>query len=245
MILADMPRRKEFHMNENPQFNNEKNDMIGDKVDTTNTVSNAQADCTDTSVVEENKKSGNIGSSVFDYFEIFVISIITVLIIFSLFLRIARVDGGSMNQTLQNGESLVISDLFYEPKQGDIVVFHLCQENGYNQPIIKRVIATEGQRVVIDLTAKKTYIDGVELVEEYTYFNTNGYNMSYFNTAYLDQSDDGHWKYVVVVPEGKLFVMGDNRNGSTDSRSKSIGLVDKNTVLGKALFRISPFTIFK
>ena len=232
-------------MNENPQFNNETNDIIGGKIDITNTASNVPADCPDTSIVEENKKLRNIGASIFDYFEIFVISIIAVLITFSLFLRIARVDGGSMNQTLQNGESLVISDLFYEPKQGDIVVFHLCQENGYNQPIIKRIIATEGQRVVIDLTAKKTYINGVELVEDYTYFNTDGYNMSYFNTAYLDKSDDGHWKYIVVVPEGKLFVMGDNRNGSTDSRSKAIGLVDKDTVLGKALFRISPFTIFK
>lgn len=228
-------------MNENPQLNNNANDTTDNAVDTSYMADNAA----DKTVVEEKPISQNTASSIFDYFEIFVISIIAVLLIFSLFLRIARVDGGSMNQTLQNGESLVISNLFYEPKQGDIIVFHLCQENGYNQPIIKRVIATAGQRVVIDLTEKKTYIDGAELVEDYTYFNTDGYNMSYFNTAYLDRSDDGHWRYVVVVPEGKLFVMGDNRNGSTDSRSKSIGLVDKDTVLGKALFRISPFTIFK
>lgn len=235
-------------MNENPQFNNEVNDTADEAVSTTNMGNDAsaiQVDCSNTAVVEEKQESSNIASSIFDYFEIFVISIITVLMVFSLFLRIARVDGGSMNQTLQNGESLVISNLFYEPKQGDIIVFHLCQENGYNQPIVKRVIATEGQRVVIDITAKKTYIDGVELAEEYAYFKTSEYNMSYFNPAYLDQSDDGHWRYVVTVPEGKLFVMGDNRNGSTDSRSRSIGLVDKNTVLGKALFRISPFTIFK
>ena len=235
-------------MNENPKLNNEGNDMIDNLVDATNVgddSQNVQANDTDTVNSEEKQEQRNIASSIFDYFEIFVISIITVLMVFSLFLRIARVDGGSMNQTLKNGESLVISNLFYEPKQGDIIVFHLCQENGYNQPIIKRIIATEGQRVVIDLTEKKTYIDGVELEEKYTYFNTDVYNMSYFNTAYLDKSDDGHWKYVVVVPEGKLFVMGDNRNGSTDSRSKSIGLVDEDTVLGKALFRISPFTIFK
>ena len=231
-------------MNENPKINNEVNDTADKVVDTTN-IAEIQTNSHDASIPEEKQGSRNIASSIFDYFEIFVISIITVLMVFSLFLRIARVDGGSMNQTLKNGESLVISDLFYEPKQGDIVVFHLCQENGYNQPIIKRVIATEGQRVVIDITEKKTYIDGVELVENYTYFNTDGYNLSYFNSAYLDNSDDGHWKYVVIVPEGKLFVMGDNRNGSTDSRSKSIGLVDEDTVLGKALFRISPFTIFK
>ena len=235
-------------MNEYPQLYNEINNTTDEVVDTTITADNTsvtRANSPENVIAEEKQGSHNIASSIFDYFEVFVVSIITVLMIFSLFLRIARVDGGSMNQTLQNGESLVISDLFYEPKQGDIVVFHLCQENGYNQPIIKRVIATEGQRVVIDLTEKKTYIDGAELAEDYTYFNTDGYNISYFNSAYLDNSDDGHWRYVVVVPEGKLFVMGDNRNGSTDSRSKSIGLVDKDTVLGKALFRISPFTIFK
>ena len=235
-------------MNENPQLNNETTEMTDETVDRSSVadlVSDAQNDSADTEISVKCQESNKTASSIFDYFEIFVISIIAVLMIFSLFFRIARVDGSSMNQTLKNGESLIISDLFYEPKQGDIIVFHLCQENGYNQPIVKRVVATEGQRIVIDLTEQKTYIDGVELVEEYTYFNTDGYNMSYFNTAYLDKSDDGHWKYVVVVPEGKLFVMGDNRNGSTDSRSRSIGLVDKDTVLGKALFRISPFTIFK
>lgn len=225
-------------MNENPEYNNDLNDVIEESNNTE--IPTHEGDYT-----SEPKESKNISSSLFDYFEVFVISIITVLVFFSLFFRVARVDGSSMNQTLKNGEPLVISDLFYEPRQGDIIVFHLCQENGYNQPLVKRVIATEGQEVVIDITAQKVFIDGAELIEDYAYFSPKGYNSSYFNPMYVERSKDGHLKYVVTVPEGKLFVMGDNRNGSTDSRSSSVGFVDKDTVLGKALFRVSPFTIFK
>ena len=102
-------------MNENPKLNNEGNDMIDNLVDATNVGDDSQnvhANDTDTVNSEEKQEQRNIASSIFDYFEIFVISIITVLMVFSLFLRIARVDGGSMNQTLKNGESLVISNLF-------------------------------------------------------------------------------------------------------------------------------------
>lgn len=225
-------------MNENPEYNNDLNDAIEES-------NNTEIPTHEGDYIAEPKELKNISSSLFDYFEVFVISIITVLVFFSLFFRVARVDGSSMNQTLKNGEPLVISDLFYEPRQGDIIVFHLCQENGYNQPLVKRVIATEGQEVVIDITAQKVFIDGAELIEDYAYFSPKGYNPSYFNPKYVERSKDGHLKYVVTVPEGKLFVMGDNRNGSTDSRSSSVGFVDKNTVLGKALFRVSPFTIFK
>ncbi len=225
-------------MNENPEYNND----VKETIEGSDTIESTKSE----EIYEnDSKQSRNISSSLFDYFEVFVISIITVLVFFSLFFRVARVDGSSMNQTLKNGEPLVISDLFYEPRQGDIIVFHLCQENGFNQPLVKRVIATEGQKVVIDITAQKVFVNGVELVEDYAYFSSKGYNLSYFNPMYVERSTDGHLKYTVTVPEGKLFVMGDNRNGSTDSRSRSVGFVDKNTVLGKALFRIAPFTIFK
>lgn len=183
-------------------------------------------------------------ASLLDYFEIFALSVLAVLLVFTVFFRVCRVDGSSMNNTLSNGETLIISDVFYEPRQGDIVVFHLCQgDNGFNQPLIKRVIATEGQQVVIDLTDRKVFVDGIELIEEYAYFKNDIYSISYFNYNNLEFDEDGHTKYIVTVPEGKLFVMGDNRNGSTDSRSKSVGFVDKDCILGKALFRLAPFTI--
>ena len=223
-------------MNENPEY---KNETVEDDIQENNI-----ADTVD----NENDKINNVkqkASSFFDYFEILTLSILAVLLVFSLIIRVCKVDGGSMNQTLQNGEMLVISDLFYEPRQGDIIVFHLCQEDGFNKPLVKRVIATEGQKVVIDITEQKVYVDGIELVEDYVYFNSEGYNLAYFNSLDLNNDPDGHLRFTATVPEGKLFVMGDNRNGSTDSRSRAIGFVDKDTVLGKALFRVAPFTIFK
>lgn len=224
---------RNFTMNENPEYKNE----IGDDV----AIEASVAD-TSTSQSDESKKRL---SSFVDYFEILTISILAVLLIFSLLVRVCRVDGGSMNQTLKNGEMLVISDFLYKPEQGDIVVFHLCQENGFNQPLVKRVIATEGQSVVIDITDRKVYVDGVELIEDYAYFKSDEYNLSYFSAYDLERDINGHLKFSVHVPEGKLFVMGDNRNGSTDSRSRSVGFVDEDTILGKALFRVAPFTIFK
>ena len=221
-------------MNENPEFNKEE---ITEPV-------NEQNEATNTS--ESKKTLFNRVASVYDFLEILAFSVLAVLLVFTLIFRVCRVDGNSMNKTLTNGETLIISDLFYEPKQGDIVVFHLCQgEKGFNQPLIKRVIADEGQTVVIDLTDEVVYVDGIKLVEDYAYFKSEGYSVTYFNFDNLERTEDGHIQYVVTVPEGKIFVMGDNRNGSTDSRSKSVGFVDKNTVLGKALFRVVPFTFFK
>ena len=218
-------------MNENPQFNKEESDEA---------VGNAA-----TSNVKKEPLFKKV-SSIYDFLEMLAFSILAVLLVFTLIFRVCRVDGGSMNQTLTDGETLIISDLFYEPKQGDIVVFHLCQgEKGFNQPLIKRVIATEGQTVMIDLTECALYVDGEKLTEDYAYFKSEGYSITYFNMDNLERTDDGHIQYEVEVPEGKIFVMGDNRNGSTDSRSKSVGFVDKDTILGKALLRVAPFTVFK
>ena len=221
-------------MNENPEFNKEEiTESVNEQNEEINTA-------------ESKKTLFTRVATVYDFLEILAFSVLAVLLVFTLIFRVCRVDGDSMNQTLTDGETLIISDLFYEPEQGDIVVFHLCQgESGFNQPLIKRVIADEGQTVVIDLTDEAVYVDGIKLDEDYAYFKSEGYNIAYFNVANLERTDDGHIQYIVTVPEGKIFAMGDNRNGSTDSRSKSVGFVDKNTVLGKALFRVVPFTLFK
>ena len=174
--------------------------------------------------------------TVFDYVEIFAICITVVFLIFTFALRVCTVNGNSMNNTLKNGEVLLVSNLFYEPKQGDIVVFH--QTGSLNEPVVKRIIALGGQTVKIDFTTGSVYVDGVPLDEEYAYLDTGRYDKKYYA-----QYDMDHYTgiFETVVPEGEIFVMGDNRNHSLDSRSNAIGTVDARRILGRVVFRLSPF----
>ena len=149
-----------------------------------------------------------------------------IMLVFVLFFRIVIVDGTSMNQTLLHGDYLLLlSKIFYqEPEYGDIVVISKDSfDNG--APIVKRVIATEGQVVDIDFEAGIVYVDGVALDEPYTNTMTN---------------TNGGMTFPLTVSEGCIFVMGDNRNKSKDSRYPEIGLVDEREILGKAIFLIMP-----
>ena len=192
----------------------------------------------------EESKGYKTAVALFDFVEIFSFAVIAVMLIFTFCVRLCRVDGSSMNKTLKDGEMLITSNIFYEPEQGDIVVFHVSNEY-YQQPLVKRVIATEGQNVKIDLTLGEVYVDGKLLEEVNTHIDNGGiYDRSYFTAGDLTHDENGHTVFNVTVPEGKLFVMGDNRNHSADSRSASVGFVNKSSVLGKAIVRISPFTAF-
>lgn len=160
-----------------------------------------------------------------------VLSACLILLIFTFVVRPARVDGNSMQDTLHNGEMLIISDIAYKPKRGDILVFQKINST-HPDPIVKRVIATEGETVDIDFdtwTVTVTDADGnAKILEE-----------SYRKLA-TDARVTSNLEYPVKVGEGQLFVMGDNRNHSLDSRSSLIGLVDENEVIGKVLFRFFP-----
>ena len=189
---------------------------------------------------ENNEKKQTFAASMYDFVEMFVLAVVFVILLLTLFFRLCRVDGPSMNQTLQDGEPLIVSNLFYTPKRGDIIVFH--QTNGerettsplnrYNEPIVKRVIATGGQHVKLDYAAKKVYVSDDETFEEsdvidesYAYFLGDTWRQSSTVTEYH-------------VPEGYLFVMGDNRNNSADSRYPEVGFVDERRVLGRVLFKL-------
>lgn len=150
------------------------------------------------------------------------------MIIYILLFRVVVVVGGSMNNTLINGDRLVLqsSFLYHNPKQGDIIVASKESFDNGNC-IIKRVIATEGQ--LVDIKDGIVYVDNQPLDEQYT----KEYNRTFLMGA-------GNMDFPQIVPEGHLFVLGDNRGGSLDSRKTQIGFVDKREVLGKAIFLMMP-----
>lgn len=165
-----------------------------------------------------------------------VLFALAVLILVSTFLgRLIGVDGDSMLPTLHNGDMLVLQSVGYAPKSGDVVVLSTPTFRD-GAALVKRVIATGGQRLDIDYGTGKVYVDGVELEEDYL-----GEKMR--EPSFVD-----HYDYPITVPEGCVFVMGDNRNNSSDSRytspSQSIGMVDQRRVLGRVLWILFPFDHF-
>ena len=183
---------------------------------------------------KEPKKKIAFATELLDYLEVFVIAICVVILLFSFCFRLCRVSGSSMENTLFHDEALIVSDLFYTPQREDIIVFH--QTGKLNEPVVKRVIATEGETVHIrhsynTMIVTVTDVNGNKTVLEEDYMNYEGMPL------YLNDME-------YTVPEGQLFVMGDNRNDSKDSRHPDIGLVDERRILGKVLFRITPLSRF-
>lgn len=184
----------------------------------------------------------------FDWVEIIAFSLAFVLLMFSYVARQARVDGGSMKETFHDGESIIISNLFYTPKQGDIIVFQVPNSRLTDEPIIKRVIAVGGQTVYIDFENWKVYVyDDASLSVEQVLATVEPLDEPYIEAMRKSEysgytMNRGSYTYPLTVEEGKLFCMGDNRNGSTDSRFSYLGQIDQRYVLGKVLFRIWPMT---
>ena len=168
----------------------------------------------------------NCKNAVLLYLHDFVMWLIAILLIFLLLFRVIVVSGISMNNTLIHGDYLLlINNVFYNnPQQGDIIV---AAKDSFKQgePIIKRVIATEGQWVDIDFEKGIVYVNGTALDEPYTKTATTLYEGVDFP---------------LMVDEGCVFVMGDNRNESKDSRSLEIGQIDKREILGRAIFLFLP-----
>lgn len=198
---------------------------------------------------EQEYKGSKTFASFFDIFESLVFAIICVVIIFTCFARLSIVDGPSMNPTLADGEYLIVGNLFgtYTPKSGDIIVVHgnyeysvgdAANKRTYklNNPIVKRVIATSGQTLKIDYNTMSVYVDGEKLNEEYI----NTFKRQELQLFMKSEIKDGVFE--VVIPDGKAFVMGDNRDNSTDSRI--IGFIDYDLIVGKVILRVLPINKF-
>ncbi|MBQ3591911.1 MAG: signal peptidase I [Clostridia bacterium] len=179
-----------------------------------------------------------LAAEIFEILEMLASVTICVMLCFAFVARLNIVDGHSMDQTLADRQYLVVSDVLYTPEAGDIVVVHDITASPYDAPIVKRVIATGGQTVEIDFKTWTLTVDGTVVEEPYRYLNpelgllTANYNM------------DAEGCFRVTVPEGEIFVMGDNRNGSGDSRQYALGTIDERCVVGRAYFRIFPMDTF-
>lgn len=188
--------------------------------------------------------------SLFDFIELFVFTLAAVFIITSFFFRYSTVEGGSMMNTLENGEKLILSSFLYDPQPGDVVVVQ-DRSTELKDPIVKRVIAVGGQTVKVTRTT--IYVDGVALDEDYVYtgdyYNPiTGSRDYYYDVEPCEALLENviEYKpgisYEILVPDGEIFVMGDHRNNSKDSRS--IGTMHEDAIIGKVVLRFFPFDKF-
>ncbi len=165
----------------------------------------------------------DIVNEMVEWVESFVFAIFVVILILTFIVRVVQVEGPSMEDTLQNGDRLILTHFNYTPERGDIVVLN---SSGLDETIIKRVIAVEGDTISIDFTSGTVTLNGEVLKEDYI--------------KELTFRREGRDIENLKIGEGQVFVMGDNRNHSTDSRSTMVDVVNTDDILGKAIFRIYP-----
>ncbi len=176
---------------------------------------------------KEQQEKRSLLLEIYDLAEMLGVVTVIVMVLFAFVGRLNIVDGHSMDMTLANGEYLVVSDLFYTPTPGDIVVIHDQTAAPYDDPIVKRVIAVGGQTVDIDFTTWTLTVDGEVVEEPYRYLDPRRFL-------------GADYSFPITVPEGEIFVLGDNRHNSADSRQSEIGTVDARCVVGKAVARVFP-----
>jgi signal peptidase I len=173
------------------------------------------------------KRPGRIKSEIYEWAAMFLQTLIFTVVMFAFFARVIGVVGDSMNPTLKEADKVIVSNLFFTPTNGDVIVFR--KQSFREEPLVKRVIATEGQTIDIDFVNGVVKVDGVVLKEDYVNALTH---------SALD------FVGPQTVPKGMLFVMGDNRNNSSDSRDDRIGFIDTRTVIGKVWYVVMPISDF-
>jgi len=183
----------------------------------------------DTNAASENKKTKSISKTVLEWAEELVIAVVIIAIAFTFLFRVITVTGTSMVPNYNDGDRVLVMGGALGVKRGDVVVI----TNVLDEPIIKRVIATEGQTVDFDYENKSVLVDG-QTVDETEFGLKNGItDLPYTSFELLE--------FPQKVPDGCVFVLGDNRSVSEDSRYQIVGMVDKRNILGRAVFHLFPF----
>lgn len=172
------------------------------------------------------EKKEQPGRGLYEWAQALVCSVLAAVVVFAFGVRVVGVSGGSMRETLQNGDLLLVVNGFLcgDYKRGDVVIAAKPSFEG-GEPIVKRVIATGGETVDVDFAYGLVYVDGEALEEPYIR-----------EATYLEEGIT----FPFTVPEGSVFLMGDNRNGSRDSRDPGLGAVDERCLIGRAVFLLLP-----
>lgn len=192
--------------------------------------------------LKEETQTSDWKSDLFDWLQLLVVVLVLVVSLFTFVVSVVGVDGSSMYPTLQNRDMMLVRRIAYEPQAGDVIV--LRKDGSFqDRALVKRIIATGGQTVFINYNTNTITVDGEVVDEPYLNYEYD----SEYQDDYLALRYDLDSQYVnreFTVPEGYVFVCGDNRNHSSDSRVPELGMVDERYVIGKVMMVFFPFSNF-
>lgn len=215
---------------ENNKMQTEQENNAAENIAENEQITENQPEATEVKAKTEESSTNRLVRETFDWVEAAVFAAVTVILLFTFVFRLVTVDGGSMQNTFQDKDKVIISSINYTPQRGDVVV--LVQPSyRENHPMIKRIIALGGDTVQVDCYTEQVTVNGEVLQEDYIK-----------EQHIVGYADIGGEPY--VVPEGHVYVMGDNRNNSTDSRSSLVGPIAVENILGHVVFRVMPLSGF-